>query len=171
MHNSQLEQGCLPAVGTHIVEGAFVVVDLQLRDDHKPQSINGSPEKPSSIQDPSQQGCNNGNSFVDIAYGRNTSTFSGCHRFEVQRVGRLTETSNLVDSDQSATKADIGIPQHDENTLSGQNIFEGVRLIYSSFACDPINRERRFPALLHYFHILYARWLLWDGVRQVLTLQ
>lgn len=168
--DSQLERGILPAVGTQIVDGAFVIVDMQLRDGQTSE-LTGAPEILPLTQDSDHQGSNDTNSFVDIAFGQNTSTFSGCHRFEIQHVKRLPEASSQGSASHNVVKANFSTQAYSEGMVGRQDITEGVRVIYSCFACDPVNRERRFPWALHYFHMLYARWLFWDGVRRVVTLQ
>lgn len=43
-----------------------------------------------------------------------------------------------------------------------------VKIVYSSIACNPMNQEHVFARWLGAFHVLYARVLFWDGVREVL---
>lgn len=87
-------------------------------------------------------------SFIDVAFGDSRNTFAGCHRFEVLRLGRnenLEEVKLREEVDESE-----------------------VSIVYSSFACNPRVGEAKFPQWLHGFHLLYARLLFWDGIKEVL---
>lgn len=78
-------------------------------------------------------------SFVDFAFGDSRGTFSGCHRFEVLRTEGV-----------------------------GEKVDGEIKVIFSSIACNPTNEEHKYAGWLHAFHVLYARVLFWDGMREVL---
>ena len=80
-------------------------------------------------------------SHVDIAFGSDMSTFSGFHRFSVERVHR--------DEPESA------------NTCDHNKDF--VRITYASLACNPLQDRAKF-AILGSFHKMYTRLLYAEAI-------
>jgi len=96
-------------------------------------------------------------SYVDIAAGRTNGNFAACHRYEVHR--RWDHEDKTVTTDQAK--------QEDEDSADATQV---VQIINSDFSSNPSKDEPGMLGWMHSLHLIYARWLHSDGVREVLRI-
>lgn len=112
----------LPALKTRLF-GAFQVVDKSMQ-----------PPNTQQTQQCAQP------SHIDFAFGSDSSTFAGVHRFMVYR-------------------------DHEPDPGDGTVI---IRIAFASMACNPVQDIAISPGFLYTFHRLYAHLLFREAIAQVL---
>lgn len=116
----------LPEQGTKLFGGNFCVIDKHLK------------ETGHEV-----------NSFVDVAYGSDHSSFSGFHRFEVNRAG-----DGAGKQQDKVTQLEMG---------------EFLQISFSSMCCNPSTNRLPFHSWARVFHEWYALQLFRDGVREIMA--
>lgn len=114
------------------------------------------------------KGEDRGNSFVDVAFGHNGTTFAGCHRFTVSRCSSsLASPSSLSSSSSSAIEVENqGLLGERLNGRKREE--EGVMIRLEHFRCNPIEDKVNKWEVVKDFHRVYATVLFLNGVGRVL---
>lgn len=84
-------------------------------------------------------------SFIDVGYGSDKSSFSGVHRFSIER-------KTVRDF-----KHNAAAPTHEDITIR-----------MSCMTCNPLKERRAAPEFLMTFHKIYAMLLFREAVSEVL---
>ena len=131
----QLPRGQLPPLGS-ILFGTFQVIDLQICNHDDIASNTYVPE----------------DSYVDVGFGSDRSSFAGFHRFSVSR----------------HAGTDDRIDEFPETNSSSAHDTDSVRITLSSLSCNPTQDRPRGSSLLRSFHSMYSMFLFREGVANVL---
>jgi len=142
-----LSRDKLPQVGSTITYGTFQVLASHIR-------TSAVQNNTTSIADRIDTG--DEDSYVDIAAGRAAGTFTACHRYTIHRMAK-----HRPEAHRTTTEGSQGDIQGAENDLF-------VKVIQSDTALNPSADSLGLIGWMHGFHMIYARLLHWDGVREVL---
>lgn len=150
-----LEKGKLPPIGTVLFCGNFVVIDSKIKS--AVASTSSADVVSIDSNDAEEENDSQAGSHVDIGGGTSDGNFAACHRFEIQR----SFENNLLPATETSYPGDSG----DESKAPYREV---VRIVHSSIACNPSREDSAMAGWIHTFHMVYSRFLFWDGVREVL---
>ncbi|KAK2768395.1 hypothetical protein FQN54_000250 [Arachnomyces sp. PD_36] len=102
-------------------------------------------------------------SHVDYAYGSDTFTFAGCHRFVVIRDQPPYPTTTTTSTTDAAADEEKEPP--DANTSHPQVI----TIQLQGFRCNPLQNKPSVLNFIETFHYIYAKALFANGMQAVLA--